>query len=91
MTTMMRGMDSHQYVPAPYTPDIRQGSVRVQNVNGIVTTWAVSRPVAFPTPKYNPPASIPRGSGVGFSPARPNVEMDPSNQQTWQRQYRFTR
>lgn len=87
---MTRRMDDHQYTPAPYTPATAPGAIRVVPVNGVVTTWAIARPVAAPTPAYSPPASVQRGSGVGFSPAKPNVEMDPSNSQTWQRQYRFT-
>lgn len=87
---MMRAIPNHQYVPAPYTPTVRQGVIKVVNVNNVETTWAIARPVAAPLPAYSPPASISRGSGVGFSPAQPNVEMDPSDQQTWQRQYRFT-
>lgn len=87
---MMRSMPNHQYVPATYAPQVQQGTIKVVSVNGVENTWAIARPVSAPTPKYNPPASISRGSGVGFSPGKPNVEMDPSNQQTWQRQYRFT-
>lgn len=87
---MIRSMDTHQYVPAPYPPTVSQGIIKTVKVNGVDTTWAIARPVSAPTPKYNPPASISRGSGVGFSPGKPNVEMDPSNQQTWQRPYRFT-
>jgi hypothetical protein len=87
---MTRSMDSHQYVPAPYAPQVMQGTIKVVNVKNVPTTWAVSRPVSAPTPKYNAPAPVSRGSGVGFYPARPKVEMDPSDQQTWQRQYRFT-
>jgi len=87
---MTRAMDQHQYTPAPYTPERMQGTIKVVRLKGVDTTWAISRPVSAPTPKYNPPASISRGSGVGFSPSKPNVEMDPTNQQTWQRQYRFT-
>lgn len=88
--TMTRAMNDHQYTPADYTPVIRPGAIRTVPVNGVVTTWAVARPVVAPTPLYSAPASIQRGSGVGFSPGRPVVEMDPSNPQTWQRQYRFT-
>lgn len=87
---MTRAMDSHQYVAADYTPRVFPGAMRSNTINGIVQTWAVSRPSAAPTPKYSPPPPVSRGSGVGFSPAQPNVEMDPSNPQTWQRQYRFT-
>lgn len=87
---MMRGMPNHAYVPAAYAPSVAPGTIKVVNVNGVQTTWAIARPVSAPTPKYNPPAPISRGSGLGFSPAKPNVEMDPSNQQTWQRPYRFT-
>lgn len=87
---MMRGMNTHAYVPASYAPTVQQGTVKVVNIKGVPTTWAIARPVAAPTPKYSPPAPISRGSGVAFSPSQPNVEMDPSNQQTWQRQYRFT-
>ena len=84
-------MDTHQYLPAPYTPNSRSGFIRTTNVNNITTTWAVARPVSYPTTPYAPPAQLRRGSGVGFAPATPNVEMDPSDSQTWQRQYRFTR
>lgn len=88
---LTRMMNSHQYVPAPYGSVVRSGFVRVVNVNNIPTTWAIARPSASPKPAYSPPAQVQYGSGVEFGPARPNVEMDPSNQQTWQRQYRFTR
>lgn len=87
---MMRSMPTHQYVPARYAPQVHQGTIKVVSVKGVQNTWAISRPVSAPTPSYNPPASILHGSGVGFSPSKPNVEMDPSNQQTWQRQYRFS-
>lgn len=89
--TMTRSMDQHQYLPAPYAPQVGQGFARTEVVNKVPTTWAIARPTAFPTPLYSPPAAIPRGSGVGFSPAQPNVMMDPSDPHTWQRQYRFTR
>lgn len=85
-----RPMNQFQYRAADYTPMVYPGAIRSNTINGIVQTWAVSRPSAAPTPKYSPPAPINRGSGVGFFPAQPNVEMDPSNQQTWQRPYRFT-
>lgn len=87
---MMRGMNQFQYGAADYSPVVYPGAVRTVTINGLTQTWAVTRPSAAPAPKYSPPASISRGSGVGFSPATPNVEMDPSNPATWQRQYRFT-
>lgn len=87
---MMRNVNVHQFYPSVYGTTASQGTIRVTQVNGIDNTWAIARPVSAPTPQYSPPASISRGSGVAFSPATPNVEMDPTNQQTWQRQYRFT-
>lgn len=87
---LTRSMDSHRYYPSPYSTTLYQGAIRQTTVNGIPTTWAVARPVASPRSPVIGPSSFQYGSGLSFSPAQPNVEMDPSNQQTWQRPYRFT-
>lgn len=94
-----RGHLVHSYAPQPPGMMYLPGAMRVETVKGIVQTWAVSRPVAcynpYGTPFYiqgNVPDCgnrIERGGTFRLTPARPNVEMDPSDQSTWQRPYRF--
>lgn len=81
------------YAPPPVTTP---GYARSSTRNGIVQTWAIVRPGSGPQPDgapfyisgYRPNALI-RGGTFAVTPARPNVEMDPTDSSTWQRQYYF--
>ena len=87
---MTRPMDTHQYAPAPYPQVGYKGAVKTIMVKGVPTTWAVARPTSFPQSPY--PAQIPpaRYNAFGFNPPRYDLEMDPANPASWQRQYLFT-
>lgn len=81
---------NHQYQPTVTRRVNVPGSVKVTEVNGVQQTWAVARPNSSPIPTYAPPAPVQRGGVLALTPGRPHVMMDPSDQQTWQREYRFT-
>jgi len=101
---LTRGPVTHQYYPAPMTTIELPGAVRVTTkgqsgatAQNVIQTWAVARPVSSPNPNGAPfyvqgDAANPlyRGGVVPLRPAKPRVEMDPSNPETWQRDYRFT-
>lgn len=99
-TRGLSGPMVHAYNPYPPTMFQREGALRVATVDGITQTWAIAHPVACPDPEGAPfyiqdhvPDSgnhVIRTGVVNLSPARPNVEMDPSDPDTWQRPYRFT-
>lgn len=82
------------YSPPPVaTP----GFVRAQMVKGIPQTWAITRPGGAPQADGAPhyvstygQNQMIRGGFLGLIPARPKVEMDPSDPATWQRRYRFS-
>jgi hypothetical protein len=95
-----RGLVSHQYSPTPLVQVESAGLVRTATTNGVAQTWAISRPVSAPHDGLAPPlhvventrhnGGLQRGGFVGLSPARPRIEADPSDSETWQREYRFT-
>lgn len=65
--------------------------------NNVVQTWAITRPGAQwdanGSPTYHADyrqGGLIRGGTTPFQPARPNLAMDPSDPNTWQRQYQFT-
>lgn len=93
-----RGEVVHPSVPARHVNRVAlPGAVRVTVVNGIAHTWAITRPSTFPDPTNAPfyvdygysPNLLAHGGSLALTPARPRVEMDPSDPSTWQRQYRF--
>lgn len=95
-----RGDIWHAYFPLP--PKVDGGSVgvvRTETVNNVLQTWAIARPTggyaSDGAPLYlaghaRPNGPLVRGGVMPLTPAKPNVEMDPSNPQTWQRQYYFS-
>ncbi len=93
-------IEQHAYTPENTVHFVRDGVVRLSNNRGITQTWAVARPVYSPNPAGAPfyfksanerPSSAIVTSGVGrLMLPRPKLEMDPSDQNTWQRQYRFS-
>lgn len=93
-----RGAVTHPYYPAPVTRIVSNGAIRVNVVNGIPQTWAITRPSTYPNPNGAPfylegdrdYSGIQRGGPLVVSPRRPRVEMDPSNPATWQRKYVFS-
>lgn len=87
---MMRDVGSRMYTASQWGPRMVAGAVRTEVVNGIPQSWAVSRPVAAPAPQYSPPVGLWRPGSIGLTMPRPNKMMDPSDQSTWQREYRFT-
>lgn len=86
-----RMMNTHQYAPAPYPQVNYPGSVKTVYIKNIPTVWPVTRPMSAPiTP--NPQSGYLLRGGTGMFRMQltaPNVEMDPSNPATWQRQYQF--
>lgn len=78
------------------------GVVKVEMHKGIVQTWAIARPSSYPTaidaPDYlgvirqqRPPDNRVYKTGtISLAMLKPNLEMDPSDAQTWQRLYRFS-
>jgi hypothetical protein len=95
---LTRGEVAHQYHPRPVQPYVSSnGAIRVAVVDNIIQTWAVTRPVTAPpangAPFYfqgHPDYQVQRGGVMPLTPAKPRVQMDPSDRSTWQRDYRFT-
>lgn len=96
---LTRGYVAHPYSPIPVEQVNTPGYVRVARVDGIVQTWAISRPGSAPDPiaapnwineNASPPNQLIQTGFMPLIPARPKVMMDPSDPSTWQRQYRFT-
>jgi hypothetical protein len=93
-----RGYSSHPYTVTSQGRINRTGTVRVVMANNIPQTWAISRPGSSPEPgpmfcineNAQPTGQLLRGGIMPLSPARPHVEMDPSDKSTWQRQYEFS-
>lgn len=89
----------HTSAPVQPAQVVVPGIVRTERVNNITQTWAVSRPMSSPSPAggapfylgmATPPNILVHGGALNVIPARPRVEMDPSDSDTWQREYRFT-
>jgi hypothetical protein len=96
---LTRGHVWHPYFPLPVERQTIPGSIRVSEHKGITQTWAVARPVVSPVglgaPLYlagneRPNGPFQRGGMMPLTPAKPNLEMDPSDPSTWQRKYTFT-
>jgi len=100
-----RGAVTHQYFPAPVGTVRIPGAVRVSmrqaNSNvwmqGIPMVWPIARPVVAPAangaPFYvngDPVNVVQRGGAPRLLLTLPNLAMDPTDSDTWQRQYRFT-
>lgn len=68
--------------------EIVKGYVRETVHNGIVQSWAISRPVNSPVSM--PYGDIVRGKSLTLVLPRPQIEMDPTNPATWQREYRLS-
>ena len=87
------------YVNTPGTIQVRQAGLGTQG--NITAAMPISRPNSSPSPhggapfyaagtyQYRP-NQLQRGGAMTLTPSAPRVEMDPSNQATWQRPYRFT-
>src|ERR1043165_780378 len=79
---------------------VRDGIVKLTTHKGIQQTWAIARPVYSHDPSGAPfyfstvnnrPSGALVTQGVGkLTPPRPKIEMDPSDESTWQRRYRFS-
>lgn len=89
---MCRPMNQHQYDAAPYPQVAYPGAVKVVYVKNVPTVWPVTRPMSAPVTPNPTQGTLFRGGTAMFRMqlTAPNVEMDPSNPATWQRQYRFT-
>lgn len=87
----MRLIPRHLYTAPDWKPVVVPGAIRTEVINNVAQSWAITRPVAAPAPKYSPPVGLWRPQqAMQLTPSRPNVMMDPSDPQTWQREYRFT-
>lgn len=82
-----------------YNPEriLVPGYARVVMHRNIPQTWAVVRPGSSPDPNGAPyyisgyrENQLIRAGAMQISPAKPRLEMDPSDSGTWQRQYVFT-
>jgi len=81
--------------------DTRAGQIRVVVANGIVQTWAISRPVGayhadcapqylnMPVQNCAPRNQLLRGITPTLQSSQPLLAMDPSDSSTWQRRYVF--
>jgi hypothetical protein len=82
--------------------DNRAGMIRVVVNNGIVQTWAISRPVgayhadcapqylSMPENQCAPRNQLIRTATPTLMSSPPLLAMDPSDPSTWQRRYIFT-
>ncbi len=82
-----------------YNPErvLVPGFARVAMHKNIPQTWAIVRPGSAPDANGAPfyisgyrPNQMLRSGALDITPAKPRLEMDPSDPQTWQRQYIFT-
>lgn len=100
-----RGAVTHAYYPAPVytirTPGAVRVSMRKNNSNpwmqGIPMVWPISRPSTYPMPNGAPfyvngygVNELVRAGAPRLLLTQPNKMMDPTDQSTWQRPYRFT-
>ncbi len=94
------GVQRYHNIPAA-TQVALPGYVKEQTTNNILQTWAITRPVSSPGGVSYPafvtgpgmqakPGALTRGGIMPLSPAIPKMAMDPSNPETWQRQYTFS-
>lgn len=100
-------MLTRRHFPPSYTVSnpprrIAPGVVKMQEIDKIPQTWAISRPSMSPEPNGAPSYMntypnrshqenrIVHGGTLGLSLPRNRVEMDPSDVTTWQRAYLFT-
>lgn len=90
---------AHAYAPTGANRVGSQGAIRVTMHKKVPQTWAVARPTGGFDPVGAPfyitgsaaeNGPLARGGSQAVRPSKPNVEMDPSDPTTWQRQYRFT-
>ncbi len=93
---------NHAYNPETPPRYVKDGVVRYTTVRGIQQTWAIARPVYTPAPagtpfyfsdvnrRIRPSGEIVTSGVTRLMLPRPKREMDPSDDNTWQRQYRFT-
>jgi hypothetical protein len=99
---LTRGNVTHQYgaaFPGYPAPVASKGWLRVEKVNNIEQTWPIVRPnttteLNAGTPFYlgfpHRANTLAYGGAMSIKPARPRLEMDPSDTSTWQRPYRFS-
>lgn len=90
-----------RYFEAPAVPRTNiPGYVRTEESRGIQQTWAIARPNSSPSALGYPvfingpgiqakPGALVRGGMVPVVPAKPRLEMDPTDPSTWQRRYAF--
>jgi hypothetical protein len=86
----------------PMVQDNHAGLVRTKVMNGVPVTWAIARPRGCHTPEGAPyylnatsvnreqNSNLVRFNSPQLRLTRVHNMMDPSDQQTWQRQYKFT-
>lgn len=88
----------HAYAPTGVPKVGNTGAIRVTVHRGIPQTWAVARPTGgydpvgapfYITGNARPNGLLLRSGSQAVQPAKPNVEMDPSDPTTWQRDYQF--
>lgn len=103
---MTRELLQHDYtsktpasVSVPGTIQLRQAGVG--NQKNITAAMPISRPNSSPSPDGGAPFysagsytyrpnQLQRGGAMALTPQAPHLEMDPSDQGTWQRPYRFS-
>jgi hypothetical protein len=94
---LTRGMVAPAYATGPVPRVARTGIVRVTVAKNITHTWAIARPSSYPLPNGapfyvndDPHNSVLRGGALPLFLGPEHVEMDPSNDKTWQRKYTFS-
>lgn len=94
---LTRGEVSRVYGFAPERV-VTPGYIRAAQVNNVVTTWPVARPVAGYTANSalltggtRVENTLMRGGAQPMQMTQPNLAMDPSDPTTWQRQYTFSK
>lgn len=92
-----RGNVEHTYGPNQSQLQVRDGAARISRMGDIPVMWPVARPVtswtadsAYYQGTMHRTGNLVRGGTQALIPTAPNVEMDPSNRATWQREYRFS-
>lgn len=99
---LTRGQVCHQYYPAPVAWIRTSGAVRVtmkgNNFSkGVPQVWPIMRPSTHPYPNGAPfyvtghrINNVERAGLLALQLPQQKVEMDPTDQSTWQRSYRFS-
>jgi hypothetical protein len=92
-----RGDVQHAYGPYQARYTTSDGAIKVSRSGDVPQMWPIARPVtswnadsAYYQGTMYTPGNLVRTGIVPFTPSQPNIEMDPSDPATWQRDYRFS-